>query len=238
MTLTSGAKRSERVVAIHQPNYAPWCGYFAKMRHCDVFILLDDVQMPGGQSYVYRTKIASHSGPRWLSVPTRYHLGDSITQVQFADDRWNHKHLGTLRGEYGRSPFFKEVWSIIAPIYENAFGSLADFNQRLIVDLAAYLGLNCRICRSSELNVPGTSDDRLIALIEAVGGTQYLSGKGGQNYQDPKKFCSRGIDLNVRTYLPTSYIQIHGDPIFGLSILDAIFNLGKDAIGLLTYETR
>jgi hypothetical protein len=42
----------------------------------------------------------------------------------------------------------------------------------------------------------------------------------------------------VRTYLPTSYIQIHGDPIFGLSILDAIFNLGKDAIGLLTYETR
>jgi hypothetical protein len=238
MTLTSGAKRSERVVAIHQPNYAPWCGYFAKMRHCDVFILLDDVQMPGGQSYVYRTKIASHSGPRWLSVPTRYHLGDSITQVQFADDRWNHKHLGTLRGEYGRSPFFKEVWSIIAPIYENAFGSLADFNQRLIVDLAAYLGLNCRIFRSSELNVPGTSDDRLIALIEAVGGTQYLSGKGGQNYQDPKKFCSRGIDLNVRTYLPTSYIQIHGDPIFGLSILDAIFNLGKDAIGLLTYETR
>ena len=238
MTSSLGATKSERVVAIHQPNYAPWCGYFAKMRHCDVFIFLDDVQMPGSQSYVYRTKIASHSGPRWLSVPTRYHLGDSITQVQFADDRWSHKHLGTLRGEYGRSPFFKEVWSIIAPIYENVSESLADFNQRLILELAAYLGLNCRILRSSELYVPGTSDDRLIALIEAVEGTQYLSGKGGQNYQDPEKFRSKGIDLNVRTYFPAPYIQIHGDPIPGLSILDAMFNLGKDAIGLLTYETR
>ena len=194
MTSSLGATKSERVVAIHQPNYAPWCGYFAKMRHCDVFIFLDDVQMPGGQELCLPDKDRKsfrsiHAGS--LSVPTRYHLGDSITQVQFADDRWSHKHLGTLRGEYGRSPFFKEVWSIIAPIYENVSESLADFNQRLILELAAYLGLNCRILRSSELYVPGTSDDRLIALIEAVEGTQYLSGKGGQNYQIQKNSVRR-----------------------------------------------
>ena len=175
--------KPERVVAIHQPNYAPWCGYFAKMRHCDVFIILDDAQMPGGQSYVYRTKVRTKSDPQWLSIPTRYHLGDAISQVQIADDRWKQKHLGTLRGGYGRSPFFEEVWSIIAPVYERATDNLSDFNQRLIAALAAYLGIRCGILRSSEIQAPGASDERLIALIQAVGGTRYLSGKGGQNYQ-------------------------------------------------------
>jgi len=229
-------EKQERIVAIHQPNYAPWCGYFAKMRHCHVFIFLDDAQMPGGQSYVYRTKISTQSGPRWLSVPTRSHLGDVISQVQFADDRWNSRHLATLRGAYGRSPFFSEVWSVIAPLYEAAAEGLSDFNQRLIVALARYLGLTCSILRSSELHAAGSSDQRLIALIKAVGGTRYLSGKGGQNYQNPARFQLAGIDLDVRPYQPIPYRPMYGDFIPGLSLLDAAFNLGREAAKLLTYE--
>ncbi len=229
--------KPKRVVAIHQPNYAPWCGYFAKMRHCDVFIFLDDAQMPGGQSYVYRTRIRTQSGTRWLSVPTRYHLGDAISQVRFADDRWSRKHLGALRAEYGRSASFKEVWPIVAPLYDDASDSLSDFNQRLIVELARYLGLTCSILRSSELLAPGASDERLIALIQAVGGTRYLSGKGGQNYQDSEKFRIACIDLDVCPYLPKPYHQIHGGFTSGLSVLDSIFNLGKDAARLLTYDS-
>ena len=228
--------QNQQVVAIHQPNYAPWCGYFAKMQHCDIFIFLDDAQMPGGQSYVYRTRIGTHSGPRWLSVPTRFHLGDAICQIQCADSRWSHKHLGTLRGEYGRSPYFREVWSLITPIYEKAPLSLSEFNQELVIEIARYLGIQCRFLRSSQLQVTGTSDERLISLVQAVGGTRYLSGKGGDNYQNPEKFRMAGIDLEVRAYSPVPYRQFHGHSILGLSILDAIFNLGKNAASLLIYN--
>lgn len=237
MGLNAFHVKPERVVAIHQPNYAPWCGYFAKMMHCDVFIFLDDAQMPGGQSFVYRTKIGSEAGPRWLSVPTRYHLGDAISKVHFADYKWSQKHLNTLKGNYAKAPFFKEVWSIIAPLYEVEASSLSDFNQSMIVALAGYLNIPCKILRSSDLTHAGVSDDRLITSVLAVGGTCYLSGKGGQNYQDPAKFSAAGIDLDVRAYLPRAYRQIHGEPILGLSILDAVFNLGKEAADLLKYDS-
>jgi len=223
-------------VAIHQPNYAPWCGYFAKMNHCDVFVFLDNVQMPGGQSYVYRTPIRGGAEAKWLSIPTRYHLGDNIDEVRFAVADWPRKHEGALRGAYARSPYFREVWELIEPVYSNPGANLAEFNMKLIRTIAGYLGLACRFEASSTVQPDGQGDDRLISLVRKVGGDVYISGKGGQNYQDPAKFAEAGIELRVHTYSPVPYRQAQGEFVAGLSILDALFNLGPEAASLLVYE--
>ncbi len=223
-------------VAIHQPNYAPWCGYFAKMNHCDVFVFLDNVQMPQGRSYVYRTQIRGKSEPRWLSIPTRFHQGDNIDQVRFADPDWWRKHGDTLRTVYARSPYFREIWSLLNQAYAEPGEKLADFNVRLVRSIAGYLGLKCRFELSSALEPEGCSDDRLISLVRKVGGDVYISGKGGQNYQDPAKFAEAGIELRVHTYDPVPYRQAQGEFVAGLSILDALFNLGPEAASLLVYE--
>lgn len=224
------------IVAIHQPNYIPWCGYFSKIKHSDSFIFLDDAQMPRKQSYVYRSEVCTHDGVRhWLSVPTHSAYGDPIRDVALVPNNWHVKHLKTLIGSYGRCAKFREVMEVLTPIYEIPGSSLADFNIRLILAVVNYLGLQTNLYRSSDLRAQGTSDDRLISLVKIAGGKTYLSGTGGQNYQSEEKFAAAGLALMVRQYRPTTYTQRGTCFTPGLSVLDALFNVGKETVRLLDY---
>jgi hypothetical protein len=225
-------------VAIHQPNYAPWCGFFAKLAAADVFVLLDDAQLPRGPSYVVRTQVLGDRGPQWLSVPVR-HRGTAtpgpISAARIAEPGWAQQHLRTLRARYARAPFFAEVYALLAPLYETAEPELARFNERLLRALAAYLGLSPPMLRASALGVPGSGDERLIALVRAVGGDTYLSGPSGPKYQAADKFRAAGLGLEIRTYVPIPYPQGRSF-VAGLSVLDALFRCGPAAAGLLCYR--
>ncbi|MBE3133929.1 MAG: WbqC family protein [Acidobacteria bacterium] len=234
--MTSPVRLLQRLVGIHQPNYLPWCGYFAKSRAVDVFVFLDDAQMPGGQSYVSRTRIAGAGGPEWLTVPVERHLDEPIQAVRFAQGPWTRKHLGTLRARYGRRPHFKAVFERFEPLYACPGEHLAQFNMTLIASIWQYLGLHPVFQMSSQWGVEGASDDRLINLVRALGGTVYVSGKGGANYQDPRKFEAAGIRLEVQEYRPVPYDQGREPFEPGLSIVDLLFNVGLDGRRVLLGE--
>lgn len=223
-------------VAVHQPNYIPWLGYFSKLASVDVFIFLDDVQLPQGRSYVHRTKIHSPSGGAWLSAPIRREERQLIKDVQFADADWRRRHQATLFHTYRKAPFFDPVMPLVEAIYAFETDNLARFNMKAVVMLAEFLGLSCRFELSSAFGVDASSDDRLIELVKAVGGDTYISGAGGQNYQHPDKFEAAGIGLCVCEYKPRPYFQGQGDFLSGLTILDTLFNLGRDAVQHLSYD--
>lgn len=226
-------------VAIHQPNYAPWCGFFAKLRAAQILVLLDDAQLPQGRSYVARTQVLGTAGPQWLTIPVAHEgkaTGDrgTIGKARIADPDFAERHLRTLRARYGRTPFFAEVFALIAPIYQAAGPELAAFNERLLRALAEYLGLRRTILRASTLDCPGRGDERLVALVRAAGGDTYLSGPSGPKYQAAEKFHAAGLGLTIRRYVPRPYPQ--GRPfVGGLSVLDALFRCGPAAAELLSY---
>jgi hypothetical protein len=223
-------------VAVHQPNYIPWLGYFAKLASADVFIFLDDVQLPQGRSYVHRTKIHAPSGGAWLSAPIRREERQLIKDVQFADADWRRRHQATLFHTYRKAPFFDPVMRLVEAIYACEAEDLARFNMNAVVLVANFLGLSCTFELSSAFGVEASSDDRLIGLVKAVGGDTYISGAGGQNYQNPEKFAAAGIALHVCEYKPRPYAQSQGGFMSGLTILDTLFNLGSDAVQHLSYE--
>ena len=222
-------------VAIHQPNYFPWLGYFAKIANADVFVFLDDVQLPQGRSYVHRTRIHSATGGDWLSAPVRRMERQLIKDVVFAGSDWRRQHRATLLHTYRKAPYFDPVMALVDTIFGTETESLAVFNMRATAVLAEYLGLSCRFELSSAFGVASSSDERLIDLVQAVGGGAYLSGAGGQNYQHPEKFAEAGIDLQVREYKPRPYARAQGDFVPGLSILDALFNIGPATVEHLSY---
>ena len=229
------------VVAIHQPNYVPWLGYFHKIARADHFVFLDNVQLPLGRSYTSRVRIAWGRATRWLSQPVYRRSGQLICDVRFADNDWPAKHLDTLRGAYGQAPSFRVAWDAIVSMYKSIpLDNLATANRFLINALARQLGLDCEFCFASEHLVgDARADDRLIALAATVApGACYLSGRGGAKYQVPKKFALAGVPLRYTSFEHPIYPQGNFEFHRGLSVLDAIFHLGWEGARALIVDSQ
>lgn len=228
--------RGRMKVAIHQPNYFPWLGYFYKIASADVFIFLDDAQF-SKNGFINRNRIASAQGVKWLTVPVRHRLGQLINETQFADPRWGRKHVQALRASYGRSPGFADLFPPVAELLERPdWPNLAAFNVAAIQLICGFLDLPVPTPCSSALGISGQGEERLARLVRAAGGSVYLSGPGGSNYQTGKDFQTQGITLEYIAYpdfrslgtgdargrdaLPDSWPP--------LSALDFLFRCGPD----------
>jgi hypothetical protein len=218
------------VIAIHQPNFAPWAGYFYKMLCADAFVYLDSVQFTKN-GYQNRIRINTSQGPQWLTVPvlTKGHFGTLTKDVLINNAlQWPKIHLKTLETNYRRAPYYEEVMGVIRQIYERPWTKLAELNLEILEAIRGYLEIKTPIHVSSLLLTSGNATELLISICRYFNADSYLSGKGGQNYQDEKLFSDQGIRLLYSEYQPRPYRQIHGEFVPGLSVLDGMFNLGKE----------
>ena len=217
-----------KTVAIHQPNYLPWLGYFYKISQSDAFVFLDDVQC-SKNSFTNRVKILRDGEARWLTQPVSYNFGNTIMAVSIARADWKTAHLDSLKGAYKAAPAFNAVWPDIEAIYDELDGGdLAAVNMNVIQNFCRHLGIVSDIHRSSAIDGQDlSSDDRLIHLVNKIAPCGcYLSGKGGSGYQDPEKFQDAGIKLRYTDFSPIKYPQCSQTFISGLSTIDAVFHLG------------
>jgi len=219
------------IVAIHQPNYAPWAGYFHKIARADVFVFLDDAQFPKN-SYVNRVKILEKGEGRWLTVPAKPKLGAPINAVRPAQADWPARHLDRLFNAYRSASAFDEVWGFVEHLYRTApADDLAAANRRIVEGVAERLQLRTRFALASDYPNPDglRSDARLIDLVTRLGADVYLSGRGGASYQDPLRFEEAGLRLSYTEFELRPYPQLTAGFTAGLSILDQLFHCGFQA---------
>ena len=225
-----------RVVAIHQPNFFPWLGYFDKIARSDTFIFLDDVQFPKtGGVWSNRVKILLAGEPRWITAPVKRNYSGTrlINEMQFSSDGdWRGKILKTLVSSYRRALFFEETFEIIEPLVLNHERNVAEYNIYAIKTLASAIGLATNsMVRSSDCLTDSLATQRLIDLAQWVGGEGYLCGAGAGGYQDDEAFQEADIVLRYQNFNHPEYPQ-PGSTIFcgGLSIIDAAMNLGWQGV--------
>ena len=234
---------TRKVVAIHQPNFFPWLGFFDKIVRSDVFVVLDHVQYPKSEgTWSNRVRLAVDGEPRWTTMPVeRDDSGVRRIDEMRIDNAspWRRKLLQLLRTYYGRAVAFKDAFPIVEPWIENPSPLLADYNLQNVSAICARLGVNSsHFVRSSTLDVSGARTELLVNIVKAVGADTYLSGDGSAGYQDDGVFRSAGIEVVYQQYVHPVYPQ-HGLTEFmpGLSILDAIFNCGFAGAGELLHLT-
>jgi hypothetical protein len=221
------------IIAIHQPNYIPWCGYFHKMLSSDLFVILDDVVL-SKTAITNKNKIKSPDGPRLLSVPLANKNGQIKDVKTFDDGKWPQKHWGSIQRSYARAPFWKEYQQLFFPIFENPDEKLADFNLRLIDVVRTELKIKTPIIRSSEIQgATGHKEEKIINICKALNASVYLSGTGAKTYNDEKGFEKNQIRLIYQKYEPPVYQQLWGDFIPNLSAIDLLFNCGPKSKELI-----
>jgi hypothetical protein len=223
---------AEVVVAIHQPNFFPWLGYFDKIVRADRFVLLDTVQFAKtGGTWSNRVRVLSGESAAFVTLPVvrAYHGVRLINEMQI-DDRqpWRRKLLQTLKTEYGKAKCFDDVFPEIARLVEFGTESLLEFNRHAIGELCRLMQIEAGgIVPLSTLNVSGLGTDRLIAAVRAAGGSTYLSGDGAEGYQEDHKFEAAGVRLVRQNFQHPVYPQ-GARPAFvpGLSCIDALMHCG------------
>ncbi|MCG8653862.1 MAG: WbqC family protein [Pirellulales bacterium] len=216
-------------VAIHQPNYLPWIGYFDKIAQVDLFVLFDDVQMPQGKSFCSRVKIKGPQGGQWLTVPVQKRSGGLINEITFASANWAQKHVRTIELLYGKAPYFEQFWPPLREVLLEERTHLADLNCALIEKIASQLKLTTRFVRSSQLPLaPVDADQRILAILDHLGAAVYVSGEGSgsMRYVDQSVFEQRGITLRWQNFSHPEYPQLHGTFESHLSILDLLWMTG------------
>jgi len=216
-------------VAIHQPNFLPWPGFFHKWMHADCLILLDTVQFEKNE-FQNRNRIKTAHGVIWLTVPVHYRFPMRIAEVRIVPGPWPKKHRRTIEQAYAKAKAFSEVWPQLAPLWEDVPVLLRDFNLRLLRKIGAMLGCPMQVCLASELGVDDPDPSRrLVRLIKAVGGKVYLAGAGAKNYMALEPFAEAGIEVRLQRVTPPVYEQLHGEFVPFLSVLDLLLNTGKEA---------
>jgi hypothetical protein len=222
------------IVVVTQPSYIPWRGHFDQIRRADLFVFYDDVQYDN-RGFRNRNQIKTDQGKRWLTVPVHSrgaHSRIPIKDVRIDGSRpWARQHRRALAHAYGRAPHYDAYASWLEVVYERRDEYLADFTVWLTIEIARQLGLqHTRFLRSSEIpGIDGRRTERLIQILQRVGGTHYLSGPSARDYIEPERFKEAGITLEYMEYRYAPYPQLHPPYDPQVTILDLLFMTGPDA---------
>lgn len=218
------------IIAIHQPNYIPWLGYFYKIYQSDIFVFLDNVQFSNKGMHEFHY-IKNPGGRFRLKIPVRYSYGDTISQVETNQTlEWRNSHLNQIAVNYRKAKFFELIFQDLSQVYnQNMIGNLSEFNIELIKFISGKMGFKTEFVVASGLEIQNTDkNDRIIEICKSLNAAVYYSGNGASAYQNPETFASNGIELRYSSFKTFEYPQLWGSFESNISIIDFLMNCGYD----------
>jgi hypothetical protein len=225
-------------IAICQPTYLPWLGYFDLMDQVDRFVLLDTVQFEK-QSWQQRNRIKTPTGLQWLTVPVvfRGRLGQKVEEVEIRDVEFRRKHLRAIELNYSRSPFFQKYFPALSGIFEEigATAHLAELNFRLIRWLAEILEVRTPLVPASSLGAEGKRTELLASICRKLGANQYVSPIGSAEYllAEIDVLSDIHVETVFHNYDHPNYGQLFPPFLAFASVIDLIFNEGDRAMSII-----
>ena len=230
-------------IAIAQPTYLPWLGYFDLLDQVDKFVLLDTVQFEK-QSWQQRNRIKTPTGLLWLTVPVvfRGRLGQRILDVKIREMEFWRDHLRAVELNYRRAPFFDKYYPALSELLRSASSDLrlAELTTGLLRWLGEVLGITTPVVKSSELPVDGKRTHLLAEICSLMGATTYVSPLGSADYLLNELAILTGKDVEVvfQHYEHPSYHQLFPPFQSHASVLDLLFNEGENSLPIIRSGRR
>mgnify|MGYP004701286661 CR=1 FL=1 len=221
-------------IAISQPTYLSWLGYFQQISQVDCFVFLDNVQFDR-RSWQCRNRIKDHNGNLiWLTVPVvKTDRNARISDINLSDNwqTWKIKHISTIRNCLINTPYLAEVLDVLDSVYSKPFTRIADLNIEIIKTVTKRLGILTPFLRASDLNIQGNKAELLLKICKQLGANQYYANQGSKIYLEAEKhmFLDENIEIHYQEFMHPIYQQ-RGDCFTShLAWPDAICYQGFDA---------
>jgi hypothetical protein len=226
-------------LAIMQPYFFPYIGYFQLVNAADKFVFYDDVNYIK-KGWINRNRILLNEKSHYITVCQKGASQNKlIKDIEIIDNRGKLKK--TIQNAYSKAPNFKNVWALIEDVLEFKTNSISELAAYSVIQTCNYLGIDTEFEFSSEVYMQTSvlkSENRLIEICKINNATDYINPIGGMELYDKNKFLMNGINLSFLKTDSIVYKQLGSDFIENLSIIDVLmFNDARNvALFLDSYD--
>lgn len=209
-------------IAIMQPYFFPYLGYWQLINEVDIFVVYDNVNFIK-QGWINRNKILLNGKEHVLTLSLKKASSFKyINQIEILDNRI--KLLKTISQAYKKAPYYEQVFPVFKDIFSVSESNLARFLIYSIKKIIGYLGIRTEIIISSEMkpNEHLKGEERVLDICRQLNCTKYINAIGGRGLYSSKRFKSYGIDLAFLKCKEVKYQQMGNEFIPFLSIIDIL----------------
>jgi len=232
-------------LAIMQPYFFPYIGYFQLINAVDKWVVFDIVQYMRHQ-WINRNRILHpKSGFQYIIVPARKHSREIFIKDIVIDNRqnWKNRIIAQLAHYKKKAPFFKETIDFLKECFfseESNVRNLSKLNTIILKKVCNRLNIKFKhtICSDLNLQLGGITHpgDWALMISDQLGAKEYINPSGGREIFVPSKFEEKGIKLKFLTPKPISYKQKGHEFIPNLSIVDVMMWNSKKEIKTMLGE--
>jgi hypothetical protein len=223
-------------LAIMQPYFMPYIGYWQLLGAVDAFVLYDNIQYTK-KGWINRNRFLLNGQDSLFTIPVKK---DSeyrdVVQRAVADDFNGVKLLNQFEASYRKAPFFKTVFPLVSSIIKSEHRNLFEYIHHSIRLTADFLGIATPLVISSSIAIDHSlrGEDRVIAFCKAMGASTYVNAIGGQELYSKSTFDAQGITLKFIKTRAISYPQYGNSFVPNLSIIDVMmFNSAESNRAML-----
>jgi hypothetical protein len=229
-------------IAIMQPYFLPYIGYFQLLNSVDKFVIYDNIQFTK-RGWIHRNRMLLNGADDYFTLPLKK-ASDflNVNQRELSDsfEIEKVKILRKINELYSKSPQYDKVHPMIVAIFNYSDKNLFEFILNAINVIKNYLDIQTEIIISSSISINHDlkSEVKVIAICKALGAKEYVNAIGGIDLYTKSTFLSNGIDLNFIKSNPIEYLQFDKKFVPWLSILDVLyFNSKEKAKEYLSHYT-
>jgi hypothetical protein len=219
-------------LAIMQPYFMPYIGYFQLIAAVDVFIVYDNIKYTK-KGWINRNRFLQNGKDAMFSLPLK-NASDTldVCERELAVDFRRDKLLNQFKGAYGHAPYFEQTFPLLEQIVQHEDANLFRFLHHSLASICEYLGILTEIRVSSSIAIDHElkNQDKVLALCEATGASSYVNAIGGMGLYSKGAFRERGIALQFIQAKPFVYPQFDNEFVPWLSIIDVMMFNPLDAI--------
>lgn len=213
-------------IAVMQPYFFPYIGYFQLMNVVDQFVVYDNIEF-SRKGWINRNRVLVNGADIFVTIPLKKDSDYLMIHERFLADNWSTesvKILNRIRESYRRAPYFKEIMPFLEDLINYREPNLFLFLYNSIFQVKRLLGISATLVVSSTISIDHSlrSQEKVIALCKAQNATKYFNPIGGLNLYDKQRFLQEGLHLNFIRSQEVNYDQFENPFVPWLSIIDVL----------------